>query len=36
MKVFIDTNLVLDVLAQREPFYTTSSRLWELIENSEL
>ena len=36
MKIFIDTNLVLDVLAQREPFYTTSARIWELIENGEL
>ena len=36
MKVFIDTNLVLDVLAQREPFYTTSAQIWELIENGEL
>lgn len=36
MKVFIDTNLVLDVLAQREPFYTTSAQIWKLIENGEL
>ena len=36
MKVFIDTNLVLDVLAQRELFYATSARIWELIENGEL
>ena len=36
MKVFIDTNMVLDVLAQREPFYATSARIWELIEKGEL
>jgi len=32
MKVFIDTNLVLDVLARREPFFEDSKRVWELIE----
>ena len=36
MKVFIDTNVVLDVLAQREPFYETSARIWELTEKGEL
>ena len=36
MKVFIDTNLVLDVLAERKPFYDTSKRIWELIEKGEL
>ena len=36
MKVFIDTNLVLDVLAQREPFFDESKRVWELIEKGEV
>ena len=36
MKVFIDTNLVLDVLAERKPFYDTSRRIWGLIEKGEL
>lgn len=36
MKVFIDTNLVLDVLAQRTPFYETSARIWELVEKRDL
>ena len=36
MKVFIDTNLVLDVLAERRPFYETSARIWELIESRDL
>ncbi len=36
MKVFIDTNLVLDVLAQREPFFDDSKRVWELIEKGEV
>jgi len=36
MKVFIDTNLVLDVLAQRRPFYEASARIWELVESRDL
>jgi predicted nucleic acid-binding protein len=36
MKVFIDTNLVLDVLAERKPFYETSARIWELVEKRDL
>jgi len=36
MKVFIDTNLVLDVLAKRKPFYEKSSRIWEMTEKGEL
>ncbi len=33
MKIFIDTNIVLDVLARREPFYANSARIWEMVEN---
>ena len=36
MKVFIDTNLVLDVLAERKPFYETSARIWKLVEKRDL
>ena len=36
MKAFIDTNLVLDVLAERRPFYETSARIWELVESRDL
>jgi len=36
MKVFIDTNLVLDVLAKRVPFYKTSAKIWELVEKGDL
>ena len=36
MKVFIDTNLVLDVLAERRPFYEASARIWELVESRDL
>jgi len=27
MKVFVDTNLPLDVLAKREPFYAAAARI---------
>lgn len=32
MRVFVDTNLLLDVLARREPFYTTAARVWTMAE----
>ena len=32
MKVFVDTNVLLDVLARREPFYSDAARLWSLAE----
>jgi hypothetical protein len=32
MKVLIDTNLLLDVLAKREPFYAAAARIWTLAE----
>ena len=36
MTVFVDTNVLLDVLARREPFYEASLRLWTLAERGEL
>jgi len=36
MKVFIDTNVILDVLAQREPFFRDSARVWKLVEKGYL
>jgi predicted nucleic acid-binding protein len=36
VKVFIDTNLLLDVLAQREPFYADSAEVWTLAELSRI
>jgi len=33
MKLLIDTNVLLDVLARREPFCEDSSRAWEYIES---
>jgi hypothetical protein len=30
--VFIDTNVLMDVLIQREPFYMASAQIWSLAE----
>ena len=32
MNVFLDTNVLLDVLARREPFYADSAEVWTLAE----
>ena len=34
MKVFVDTNLFIDILLDREPFADTSSTIYTLCENS--
>jgi predicted nucleic acid-binding protein len=36
MNVFIDTNILLDVLAHREPFYTDSAQVWTLAETGKI
>ncbi len=36
MNVFIDTNVLLDVLAKREPFYNDSGAVWTLAEQGKL
>jgi predicted nucleic acid-binding protein len=36
MIVFVDTNVLLDVLAQREPFYADSARVWTLAETGQV
>jgi predicted nucleic acid-binding protein len=36
MKVFVDTNVLLDVLAKREPFYSDSARVWSLAERGKI
>lgn len=36
MTVFVDTNILLDVLAEREPFYNASAEIWSLAERHEL
>lgn len=32
MKIFVDTNILLDVLTGREPFYEHSAIIWSLVE----
>ncbi len=36
MKILIDTNILLDVLLKREPFYEKSAILWTLVSNKEI
>lgn len=36
MKLFFDTNILLDVLAKREPFYKDSAQLWTLAERRQV
>lgn len=36
MRVFIDTNILLDVLARREPFFAQSARIWTMAERGEI
>ncbi len=36
MRVFVDTNVLLDVLAQREPFYRDSATVWTLAEHGKI
>ncbi len=36
MKIFFDTNILLDVLAKRNPFYEDAVRLWALAERREV
>ena len=36
MRVFVDTNVLLDVLAERKPFYTDSVNIWTLAESGRL
>jgi len=31
MKLFLDTNTILDVLCKREPYYVEAARIWTLI-----
>ena len=36
MRVLLDTNILIDVLTQRAPFYTDSARIWTLAEQGQL
>lgn len=35
-RVFLDTNIVIDLLAQRMPFYTEAARLFSLADKNEI
>ena len=36
MKVFIDTNIIIDLLAKREPFYLESLKLFSLADSNKI
>jgi len=36
MRVFVDTNVILDVLSKRLPFYDAAARIWTLSETGRL
>ena len=36
MKIFLDTNIILDVLVKREPYYIDSARIWTLIKEKSI
>jgi predicted nucleic acid-binding protein len=36
MNVSIDTNVLIDVLAKREPFYADSAQIWTLAEEGQI
>ena len=36
MNVFVDTNVLLDVLARREPYYDDSAQVWTLAETGQV
>jgi predicted nucleic acid-binding protein len=36
MKLLLDTNVLLDVLAARKPFYETAARIWSLAEHEDV
>ena len=36
MRILVDTNVLLDVLARREPFYAASAGVWSLAERGEV
>ena len=35
-RVFLDTNIVIDLLAQRMPFYTEAAKLFSLADKNEI
>lgn len=36
MRVFVDTNVLIDVIAKRQPFYADSAKIWTLAEQGRI
>ncbi len=36
MKILLDTNVLLDVIGDRKPFYEAAARIWTLVESEAL
>jgi predicted nucleic acid-binding protein len=36
VRLLLDTNVLLDVLAARKPFYETTARIWSLAEHEDV
>ena len=36
MNIFVDTNVLLDVLGRREPFYAAAAEVWSMAERGEV
>jgi predicted nucleic acid-binding protein len=36
VRILVDTNILLDVLARREPFYAAAAAIWSLAERGEV
>ena len=36
MRVFVDTNVLIDVIAKRQPFYDDSAAIWTLAEQDQI
>jgi predicted nucleic acid-binding protein len=36
MKILVDTNILLDVLAKRQPFYSASAQVWSYAERGDI
>ena len=36
MRILVDTNVLLDVLGRREPFYAAAAEIWSLAERGEV
>lgn len=36
MRIFLDTNILIDVIGQREPFIASAARIWTMAEKKQL